>query len=351
MTTWTNLKTFEANQVMANFEAFQKMSDCFAKWEALPQWIKTAPQLIMIMQAGVDLWLSVTEAMQSLSIINGRVTMYGAKIIERVREAWYDIKLDEKVEYQRYQEGWKTLERLDWYCKATLIAPDWKSEWTDEFTITEARNIWLMKKDNWLNYPKLMLRYRAIWQAVKFFCPQVLWSIWMYEEMKDFAEDEVKAKRNSSFERIDNVDDILEWFETNVRSSDATDEESSIVELQEVVAEAIIQDAIEDEVITQEEVEEQKEEVPEVKEESEVIKSAKESLELWKSKKAQELKKEAAEGEEPKSNVIEVWSRVSNKLMWEWYVKDMFWTQLLVKFDNDKIWLKKINIDIVELVK
>ena len=61
------------------------------------------------------------------------------KIIERVRETWYDIKLDEKVEYQRYQEGWKTLERLDWYCKSNSYCSGLKKWMGHEFTITEAR--------------------------------------------------------------------------------------------------------------------------------------------------------------------------------------------------------------------
>lgn len=305
----TNLKIFEPVQVMANFQAFQTMATVFAEWGALPNGIKNAPQLIMIMQAWIDLWLSVTEAMQSLSIINWRVTMYGEVVTKRVLEKWYDVEfVKEELEDLVFEKDWQKYKRLQWFC--TVKLSKWEKSFTETFTIEEARNANLLTKDNRKNYPKIMLRYRAVRNAVKFFCPEVLWWIPMYEEMKDyFWEDEKKSStKNRSFDLVSD-EDILDWFDTNWPEI--------VVDVVDVVEIDYVPVVIENNI---------KEVLEEVLEDVNELSSKKVP------KKEEVVEEEVVEEVKIKDRVK--WWRVVHKLLKWWIIDDTFWEQVLVKFDS-----------------
>ena len=205
----TTMKVFEPQQALANFKAFQEMANYFQESGALPSSVKNPAQLVMLMQAGLDYWLTPTEAMSSLAFINGTISMFWTKVIQRVYDHWYLIDLKEELKEEIFEKEveWKKkkFKKFVWFCEATLTKEDRTR--TEKYTMEDAKNSGLLGKDNWTKYPKLMLRYRAIGNAVKFFCPEILGGIAIYEEMKDHYEKE------SSFEKITD-DDILDWFDT-----------------------------------------------------------------------------------------------------------------------------------------
>ena len=215
----SKIKVFDANLALQNFDAFQKMSTVFAESWAFPKTMN-APKFVVLMQAWYDLWLSPTEAIRSLAIINGNVSMFWTKVIERVRQWWYSIKLKEDLWEEIYEKDWKKFKRIIWFCEATVVRisdstnnskkNNDNDSRTEKYTVEEARSAGLMSKDNWVKHTKLMLRYRAIGQCVKFFCPEVLWWVSMYEEIKDH-----QSKESPSFEKITDAE-ILDWFESKV---------------------------------------------------------------------------------------------------------------------------------------
>lgn len=217
----TTLTAFSPKQALENFEAFKTFADYFAQSQALPFGIKNAPQLVMVMQAWFDLWLSPTEAMNSLAIINGRVSMYWEKVIERVTSAGYEISFEEKYEEKEIEKKWQKYILRDWYCKATL--KKWERSWTEEYSKKDAELAWLLSKDNRLKYPKLMMRYRAVRNWMKFFCPEVMWWTPMYEEMKDFVE--------TPYEIITPQSDALQSFWTLEDQKNNVSEKATEIEV------------------------------------------------------------------------------------------------------------------------
>lgn len=258
----TNNQPFNADLTLKNFDAFTKLAKTFMESDALPKTIKNEAQLVMILQAGADLGMTITASMQSLAFIHGRVTIYWEKVIELVKSQGYKISLDEDFSYTDEKTDSGIVRTYKGYCKA-IIKDKEGDIWEETFTIDEARDQWLLDKDNWKTYPKLMLRYRAIRNAVKFFCPEVLGGIPMYEEIKDRGgEKNTKEKTtNSSFELIDEEgglytdmdgstveDDLLDGFGTS----------DNIVQGEEVKNTAVENIEVEDIIDEDTEVEDQK---------------------------------------------------------------------------------------------
>lgn len=292
MTTW--LKTFDATTALANFEAYEKMSTVFVESGAFPKTMNAA-KFVVLMQAWFDLWLAPTEAIRSLAIINGNVSMFGAKVIERVRANWYKIELKEELKDEIYEKDWQKFKRMIWYCEATLtkrnnvndtVQAGEEETWTEKYTMEDAKTAWLLGKDNWKNYPKLMLRYRAIGQAVKFFCPEVLGWVSMYEEMKDHFGEEKTA-----FVEVP-AEEIL---------SDLGIQEPTVIEP--------------------------------VDEKNETSETTEKPIET----KAVPV----AKTEEKKTDVLKPWDSVEHKLLGKWILKDTFEDQMLVEFE--KWGMKEVN--------
>lgn len=167
--------------------------------------------IVLLLLASRDLWMSVTEWLNCLAVINKKVTMYGPKIMERVREAGYEFKFIEEDKPGK-QEG-----AVNYTCTCEMWrANDKDNIWSETWDMSKAQKADLLKKENWIKYPKLMLRYRAVGECVKFFCPQVLGWVSIAEEMKDTIDEskvinwDVPAYQPSYIEPMQ--DDALDWF-------------------------------------------------------------------------------------------------------------------------------------------
>ncbi|TXG85975.1 MAG: hypothetical protein E6R13_01355 [Spirochaetes bacterium] len=76
------------------------------------------------------------------------------------------------------------------YCICTMWHKDDKEDVrTEKRDLLKANKAGLLSKDVWKSYPETMLRYRAVNECIKFFAPEVLAGVSMYEEVKDIAPD------------------------------------------------------------------------------------------------------------------------------------------------------------------
>ena len=151
-TTSIQLKEFNDQKTQLEWLATQK---------ALPK-DETAGQTLMKIRMWKQMWLTEFEAINGIWFVNGRMTVWWEVMVWMLTKAWYRLKFiksDEKI------------------CDVE-ISKDWESM-QESFTIEEANKAWWTSKwFVWKNQPKLMLRYKAIRQVCKFFCPHVLgWMI------------------------------------------------------------------------------------------------------------------------------------------------------------------------------
>ena len=80
--------------------------------------------------------------------------------------------------------------------------------------LLKANKAGLLTKDVWVSYPETMLRYRAINECIKFFAPEALGGVAMYEEVKDIPVEnyiEPQVKKEASISVI-TEGDTMEGF-------------------------------------------------------------------------------------------------------------------------------------------
>lgn len=154
-------------------EALEQINTLVAKLsesKALPAWCDNPGKLMMTVLAGREIGMGPMEALRSFYLVNGNFTVYGSAVITQLKRHGYKI-------------AWG--ECSDKKATVTLTSPGGETH-TDSFTIEEATTAGLVaKSDVWKKYPAKMLRWKAVGQAVRFFCPEVLNGSYIREEMDD----------------------------------------------------------------------------------------------------------------------------------------------------------------------
>jgi len=123
---------------------------------------------------GFELGIGMMHALDSLYVVNGRVSMSAELMRERAINAGYRIRI--------------VSEDAD-HCTISIhhiTEPDDGHEET--FLMSEAKNAGLAGKDNWKNWPKAMMRARATASAVRWFAPQALAGCVERGEAEDIPE-------------------------------------------------------------------------------------------------------------------------------------------------------------------
>ena len=113
---------------------------------------------------------------------------------------------------------------------------------TERWDLIKANKAGLLGKDVWKNYTETMLRYRAIGDCIKFFAPEAMSGVSMYEEVRDYSVESsdyqvVEPKRESSLVQVWIIEgDTMDWF-ANFVDAGTPDETETIQteEPQEVV--------------------------------------------------------------------------------------------------------------------
>lgn len=164
---------------LEEFEKIKTVATYFVESKALPKWVDNAGKLVMIMQAGRDLGLSVTNSMSGLAIINGVITVYGWVAAMLMKRAGYMRTITPMIE-EFANDG----ARIDVVRKLTIWHKDRKDHVAElEYRRSDATRAGLTTKwDVRKNYPDTMMYRKLLAKARKEFCPEVLDGTPMYED-------------------------------------------------------------------------------------------------------------------------------------------------------------------------
>lgn len=168
MTTEKSLQTFSSFSP-ETWEHMRIMAETFVKSKALPANIDNVEKLMMVFQASRDFGLTATEAINGFYFVNGKLTIWGTVGLSQIMKAGFIVKwgkCDDK-------SATVTISRTD------------RGEHTETYTIDEATKAGLTNKQIWKMYPKNMLRWKAIGNAARFFCPEALGGFYIKEEIEE----------------------------------------------------------------------------------------------------------------------------------------------------------------------
>ena len=162
------------NELVVLDELKQPMAigEVFAKSGMFPD-VKSQAQAVVKILAGKELGLSPFESMGSIYVVNGRLALASkamAGLIKRSKKYDYVIKKLDDAE-----------------CTIDITNADGVVGSTT-FTFKDAAKAGLANKDNWKNYPKNMLYARALSNACRFYCPEVISGYYTTEELEDLGE-------------------------------------------------------------------------------------------------------------------------------------------------------------------
>lgn len=182
------LQSDRLNQMMKVAQQFHK-AGCFMGD------VKNPEQAFVKIQAGAEMGMPPMEAMNSLYIVNGKITIWGSAMSKKLREAGWKISFDDKVDAQGKPTG----------CTVTIKKDD--EELSETAT---AQQLVALKSRAFSFAPKEKLRWHAIAQLVKFHVPEVLGGVVMYmkEEIEDLPRERAEVTVVDDTE-IPQADDVV----------------------------------------------------------------------------------------------------------------------------------------------
>ena len=127
----------------------------------------TTYQAMAIVQAGKEMGLQPLQSLRTMNFIKGRLVM--------------SVQLQLALAKNTKDVVVESMEESDDYCKVTLRR---KEEFiTCEYTLDDAKKAGLIKPDgNWTKYQRQMLRWRAIGDALRIICPDLVMGLLSPEE-------------------------------------------------------------------------------------------------------------------------------------------------------------------------
>lgn len=162
--------------VPQNMGELMKFSEMVSRSDLVPKDYRGKPQNIMVaVQWGHEIGLSPLQALQNISVINGRPSVWGDSALALVQGSGL---LEDIQEYNENGTAYCTVKRRG------------QSKQTRTFSLDDAKKAGLLNKQGpWKQYTNRMLQMRARGFALRDVFPDVLKGVITAEEAQDIPED------------------------------------------------------------------------------------------------------------------------------------------------------------------
>jgi hypothetical protein len=144
---------------------------------------KSLPGVISIIQYGSELGMGPVAALQTMSIVNGRIAMESKAMLGLFKRMGGKVKIIEKTPARAEVKFW--------------YAGDEEQAHTETFTMKDADRIGLSSKQVWKQYPEEMLYWRCVAKGLRAYDPNVIMGLYSREEMQDMTPDVENAPRKA----------------------------------------------------------------------------------------------------------------------------------------------------------
>ncbi len=177
----SNITTRQTLQPQSMQEAIQ-FSEILSKSAMVPRDFQGKPANVLVaVQWGMELGLQPLQALQNISVINGRPSVYGDALLAMVRADSRCVGVNEYIE----GEG----DDRTAVCTVKRKHGGEIEEITRTFSVTQAKQAGLWSKTGpWKSYPERMLQHRARGNALRDGFPDVLAGMSVYEELRDMED-------------------------------------------------------------------------------------------------------------------------------------------------------------------
>lgn len=198
----------EKSPLAKKFEEDKAMIWFLKEWWAIPTSINIAQAMIIKLQCDA-LWIAFVDWLKWMCFINWILFIYWPVFLSLMTKNKYKIKFIEKTDIRVEVE-------ISW--------PNWIMN--GSFTKKQAELAGL-RKNVYLKHPTTMLTYKAVRDAQKWLCPEVLWALPLVEEADEYpSSNKAKALDNSwtNEKRLEDKNSELKNKYKNLISNEKTDE-------------------------------------------------------------------------------------------------------------------------------
>jgi len=163
---------------LKNVEAMFRFAKCYLQSRLAPPAFKTEQQLVIAWAKAAELGLTPMQAIEGMTIINGRVGIMGDLALAMVEGSGLLVRKS------AVYEG----EGDELCCKLTLKRKG-RAEETYTFSVKEAKEAGIFERSPvWRSYPKRMCYYRALGFGLRDEFADVLKGVKTVEELIDYPE-------------------------------------------------------------------------------------------------------------------------------------------------------------------
>lgn len=182
-----NKAGFPTDKVLS---VMSKFADYCVTTQQMPKTVDTTAKAIMVFQMGRELGIPPMQSLYSFYFVNNKLTMYGAKVIERIRR-WATIEYGECNDKE---------------ANITITRKDDGTKLSTKVTMEElqARGA-TGGKDTFKKHPKTMLIYKAVGEIVRHIVPEAVGASAVEGDYGDDSEMEKEMQLNNFNNRLREV--------------------------------------------------------------------------------------------------------------------------------------------------
>jgi hypothetical protein len=170
----TNLKNglglISVNDLVLNLDKKKELAQIFMKSGLIPNQLNTPEKVLVCMFKAQELGLPPLEGLSGMAVINGKTTLQGNLILALINRSNKAKKI--------------VVEEHENYCSVTMSRRDYDFEYSFTFSMDDAKKAGLLDKQIWRQYPKTMLKWRAVSGCARVVFSDVIGGLYTPEEIR-----------------------------------------------------------------------------------------------------------------------------------------------------------------------
>lgn len=220
------MNSLRTNLIPTDVDQALKISEMFAKSDLVPDNYRNKPaNIFLAVSAGASLGLAPFQAMQNITVINGKPSVWGDALLAMVRNDKRCLSVKETI------EGEGTARTAT--CSVSRLAPNGETEIiSSSFSIGNAQKAGLLNKKPWQSYPDRMLQMRARGFALRDAFADVIGGLITTEEAQDYPIKEAQKdmKQLKKYDKDNrSTEDIINALEDNSEEQEKKVEEKELL--------------------------------------------------------------------------------------------------------------------------
>lgn len=216
----TNVKVgnglISVNDLVLNLDKKKELAQIFIKSGLIPNQLNTPEKVLVCMFKAQELGLPPLEGLSGMAVINGKTTLQGNLILALINRSNKAKKI--------------IVEEHENYCTVTMSRRDYDFEYTFSFSLDDAKKAGLVEKQIWKQYPKTMLKWRAVSGCARVVFSDVIGGLYTPEEIISITDGfEGKVDEEGNIELIERPDNqnLLESAEMSMANGEESQSSSS----------------------------------------------------------------------------------------------------------------------------